>query len=366
MKKFLVSLTVVFFVFAIATAAIAQEKNAPAMPAEKKAELKKAKPAKPAAITTPSDVKGKLMVYTSMKKPLMDKLKDAFTKKYPNISLNYYSAGAGKLKARVNVEREAGNIGADVLWTSEVTGFFNLKQKGLLQKYASPEASALNTTIDGSDAYFTPARLATLGIAYNTKEVKIPPKSWNDLLDSRFSGSFGIANPAFSGTAMISVAMLANTFGWDYFEKLKGNNAKIGKGSTEVVKDTASGKLQVSIGVDQIVVDEIRKGAPIGFVYPKEVLVIPSPVAIFKGAANLDAAKLFVDFVLSKEGQSIIVSSGTLPVRNDVPIPVELAALGLPAPKDATKRAMKINFAKTLAEKKLIIEKFNSIMHLRF
>jgi len=306
--------------------------------------------------------KEKLTVYTSMKEVLIGKLRDAFTQKYPNIDFDYYSAGAGKLMAKIAAERQSGKIAADVLWTSEIPDFYQLKNQGLLEKYLSPESSAILSPVKDPEGYFTPARLGTLGIAYNTKKVTDPPKSWQDLPDKRFKDGFGIANPALSGTAMVSLAMIVNNLGWDYIEKLKANGAKMGHGSGQVVDDTASGDLKASIAVDYIVIEKMEKKANIGFMFPQEMLVIPSPVAIIKGTPNVKAAQKFVDFLLSKEGQALIASTGTLPIREGIPL---VKGYGLVPPPEAVKRAMKIDYVKMINEKEAIIQKFTNIMRAK-
>src|SRR5512137_2119529 len=136
--------------------------------------------------------KEKLTVYTSMKEVLIGKLWDSFVKKYPDIDFDYYSAGAGKLMAKIATERQSGKIVADVLWTSEVPDFYQLKNQGVLEKYISPESKMIISPVKDPEGYFTPARLGTLGIAYNTKKVTNPPKSWQDMLDPRFKNGFGI------------------------------------------------------------------------------------------------------------------------------------------------------------------------------
>ena len=304
----------------------------------------------------------KLMVYTSMKESLIGQIRDAFAKKHPEIAFDYYSAGAGKLMAKIAAERQSGKLVVDVLWHSEVPDFYQLKKEGLLEKYISPETKNVKSTVKDPEGYFTAARLGTLGIAYNTKKITVPPKSWQDLFDARFKGNFGIANPALSGTAFMSIAMIVNTMGWDYIQKLKANGALVGQGSGQVVDDTASGDLKASLGVDYIVVDKMEKGATIGFFYPKEMLVIPSPVAIIKGTSNRAAAQKFIDFLLSKEGQTIIAASGTLPVRSDVPV---MKKYGLPPTDEAVRRAMKLDYLKTMSEKEAIIKKFDAIMRAK-
>ncbi|MEI7432514.1 MAG: iron ABC transporter substrate-binding protein, partial [Betaproteobacteria bacterium] len=74
----------------------------------------------------------KLFVYTSMKESMLGDIKIAFAKKHPEIKLDYQSAGAGKLMAKIAAERESGKILADVLWTSEIPDFYQLKAQGLL------------------------------------------------------------------------------------------------------------------------------------------------------------------------------------------------------------------------------------------
>jgi len=301
----------------------------------------------------------KLMLYTSMKESLIGKLRDAFVKKHPEVAFDYYSAGAGKLMAKVAAERQSGKLTVDVLWHSEVPDFYQLKKEGVWEKYVSPESKSLQSPVKDPDGFFTPARLGTLGIAYNTKKVTTAPKTWEDLLGPQFKGGFAIANPALSGTAMVSVAMLVNTFGWDYIQKLKANGAKMGAGSGQVVDDTASGDFKGSLAPDYIAIDKIKKGANMGLAYPKEMLVVPSPIAIFKGTPNLKAAQKFVDFLLSKDGQSIVASEGTLPIRADVAVETKY---GLPLADEAVKRAMRVDYLKVMGEKESIIQQFTKIM----
>ncbi|MCR4427594.1 MAG: extracellular solute-binding protein, partial [Firmicutes bacterium] len=233
------------------------------------------------------------------------------------------------------------------------------KSEGLLQRYVSPEAAAVVSPVTDTDGYFTAARLGTIGIAYNTNRVKVPPAVWTDLLKPEFKDGFGIANPAISGTAMVSVSMIAKNLGWDYIEKLRANGAKMGQGASQVVDDTAVGDLKACLAVDYIAINKIAEGAPLGFVYLDKIIVIPGPVAILKGTPNLEAAKLFVDFLLSREGQTIVAGSYTLPCRKDVPI---VEGVGLIPPQEAVKRAMSLDYIKLRAEKVEIIDRFVSIM----
>jgi iron(III) transport system substrate-binding protein len=311
---------------------------------------------------TTSPAAEKLMLYTSMKESLIGKIRDVFVKKNPDIAFDYYSAGAGKLMAKIAAERQSGKLTVDILWHSEVPDFYKLKQEGMLEKYVSPESENVRSPVKDPEGYFTPARLGTLAIAYNKKKIASPPKNWNDLLDARFTNGFGIANPALSGTSFVSVAMIVNTFGWEYFEKMAKNGAIMGQGSGQVVDDTASGDLLATIAPDYIAIDKIEKGANLGIVFPEEMLVIPSPIGIMKGTPNLKAAERFIDFLLSKEGQTLIAAEGTLPIRADVAIPPEILAMGMVTTDQAVQRAMKLDYIKTMDEKEAIIKKFSAII----
>ncbi|MBI4997034.1 MAG: ABC transporter substrate-binding protein [Rhodocyclales bacterium] len=301
----------------------------------------------------------KLLVYTSMKESMIGELKSAFAKRHPDIELDYQNGGTAKLMARIAAEREAGKVLADVLWTSDVTDFYHLKAQGALLAYTPLEIRSLANPFADYDGSFTAARLATLGLAFNTRFVKEAPRSWQDAYKATYKGAYGLANPALSGTAYLGVALLVRTFGWSYFEALHANGAKLGKGSAQLVEDTAAGDLLASLAIDYVVFDKIDKGGTLALVYPAELIVIPSPIAILKGGPNNEAAKKYVDFVLSRDGQAIIAGEGMLPVRADVVIPERY---NLPAVADAVKRAAKIDYPQLMAEREAIIKHFSEIM----
>ena len=224
---------------------------------------------KPAGSTAANSGK-KLIIYTSMKESLISGIVEGFKKKNPGIEVDYQSAGAGKLMAKIAAERQSGRILADVIWTSEVPDFYKMKQEGILAQYKSPVFKDVLNPFEDYDGDFTAARFGTLGIAINTDKIKTPPAQWSDLLKPEYKGAFGIADPALSGTAYMSVALLEKQFGWEFFEKLHGNQARIGKGSGQVIDDTASGELSASLAVDYITNDKVKKGAKIALYYPPE------------------------------------------------------------------------------------------------
>ena len=155
----------------------------------------------------------KLIVYTSMKESLIKGIVDGFKKANPGIDVDYQSAGAGKLMAKIAAERQSGKILADVIWTSEVPDFYNMKNEGILLNYKSPVEPETVNPFSDYDGSFHAARLGTLGIVINTDKIKTAPTQWSDLMKPDFKDRFGIANPALSGTSYMSVALLEKQFG---------------------------------------------------------------------------------------------------------------------------------------------------------
>lgn len=301
----------------------------------------------------------KLVIYTSMKESLIGGIIEGFNKKYPDIEVDYQSAGAGKIMAKLEAERQSGHLLADIIWTSEVPDFYEMKNQGLLEVFKPEALSEVLNPFDDYDGSFTAARLGTLGIVINTDKVETPPTSWGEIATNPlYKDAFGIADPALSGTALMSVALLEKQFGWDYFVNLKNNGAKKSKGSGRVVDDTADGNLNACLGVDYITAAKIDKGSALKMVYPNELLMVPSPVAIFKDAPNKDAAKKFVEYLLSKEAQQKVADAGTVPVRSDVTMPEKY---NLPTPEDALAKGIKIDYNEVLAHKEDTVQKFSDL-----
>lgn len=301
---------------------------------------------------------GELVVYTSMKASLMEKIKEDFERNHPGVTLSYESSGAGKIMARLAADREKGQSLADVIWTSEVPDFYALKSDGLLAPY-TPEnfKMALNPFPD-YDGSFTAVRLGTLGIAYNTDLIKTPPASWQDLAGPAYRDAFGIADPALSGTSYMSLSLLVSKFGWEYFEQLAANGLRTIPDSRQVIADVAEGKLAACLAVDYIARDLMAKGAPLALVYPPQMLVVPSPAAVLKNAPHPGPARAFMDYLLSKDAQSIIAGEGTLPVRPDVHLPERYA---LPLPASAMQRAIPIDYARLGSSKAETLAKYGQI-----
>ena len=307
----------------------------------------------------PSEQQTVLVVYTSMKDSLIAALADDFEDKHPDIATEILIDGAGSLMARIESEREEGAVQADVIWTSEVPDFYYLRDEGMLLWYSPADADKVLNPLEDTGGYFLPARLGTLGIAYNTDRIETPPESWSDLTGPAYTDDFAFADPTTSGTALMGVVALTEAFGEAFFRDLRANGAFVGQGSSQVVESVAEGGIAACLAVDYITFDKAKSGAPIALAYPPEMIVIPSPVAIFKDSSNAEAAKKFVDYLITPDAQRIIAGTGTLPALDGIAVP---DAYNIPPAAMAMARAIQVNDADMLTWKDEIVEAFLAIM----
>ncbi len=156
----------------------------------------------------------------------------------------------------------------------------------------------------------------------------------------------------------MSVALLEKQFGWTFFEKLKANQGRIGKGSGQVIDDTASGELSACLAVDYITNDKIAKGAHLALYYPPELLMAPSRWRYLRGGQSRRREEICG--LSSWQGSSDTdANEGTLSVRTDVKTP---AKFKMPDAADALKRSIKIDYLKMMASKEATIKKFSDTL----
>lgn len=299
-------------------------------------------------------VKGVVNLYTSVPMATATAIVNDFQKAYPDAKVELFRSGSTEVMTKIWAEKEAGAIKADVLWIADASVYYKMIEQGLLMKYKSPEAENVPAAMKDPDGYWTGARLINMIIAYNTKLVKTPPTSWYDL--QKFGKRACMPNPAYSGAAVIVVGTVANSWGWDFFKDMRKAGVMVVRGNSEAAAAVVAGEVDVGMTLDYIALGEKVKGAPIEFIWPKEgAFSIPSPVAILSTSKNADAAKTFVDYILSKRGQEFMVKESLMPIRGDVTGPA-----GLPNPKDV--KAISIPYRWIADNSESMLSEFDKIM----
>lgn len=125
-------------------------------------------------------------------------------------------------------------------------------------------------------------------------------------------------SPLTSGAATIHMAAITShpDLGWDYYEGLAAQGANPNGGNGGTYKAIAGGEKLYGFVVDFLPIRNKLDGAPVEFVFPEEgVSAVTEPAAILSTARNPDAAKAFVDFLISADGQQLAADMGYLPAH---------------------------------------------------
>lgn len=264
-----------------------------------------------------------LVLYTSQPNEDAQATVDAFKAANPGVEVEWVREGTTKLMAKLMAEIEAGNPVADVLLIADTVTMQRLKEAGQLLAYKSPEVANYDAALYDADGAYYSTKMITTGIIYNTS-ASTKPQGWQDLAKADAKGLVTMPSPLTSGAALIHAQTLAGIdgLGWDYYKALAENGATAAGGNGGVLKAVATGEKAYGMIVDFMAIREKAKGAPVEFVFPAEgVSAVTEPVGILKTAKNPEAAKKFVDFLISEEGQKTAVKMGYIPARNGVALP---------------------------------------------
>lgn len=312
---------------------------------------------KPAEAPKSQGPKGTVMIYTSIYPDIIEMVKPALKKQFPDLDIQWFQAGTEKVMAKVAGEIEAKKVQADLLMVADPSYYLTLKEQNLLLKYDSPNRKDVKLNKD-TEGYWTGVRISNMIIAYNTQKVSEAdaPKSFKDLLDPKWKGRIAMPSPLLSGTAYVTAGVLSDKYGWEYFEKLKTNGLKIEEGNSAIQNKLLRGEYHAVMILEENILKIAAKGEPVKVVYPADgTIVIPSPIAIFNTSKNQDAAKAVLDWWLSKEGQEVIVKGWMHSVRDDVQPPQ-----GAPALKTFADKATPPDWGKLSKENEKIKETFRS------
>ncbi|MCZ8185705.1 MAG: ABC transporter substrate-binding protein [Beijerinckiaceae bacterium] len=299
---------------------------------------------------------GRLVLYTSQPSQDAQQTIDAFRAKHPNVDISFVRDGTPRLMAKLRAEFQAGAPQADLLLIADSVTMESLKAEGRLLAHGAADVSAYPAGIHDPAKFWFATKLITTGIIYNTK-APFRPESWQDLMRPELRGQLVMPSPLNSGAALIHAATLTGSLpgGWEFYKQLKANNTLAGGANGDVLRQVAGGEKLVGMIVDFMPIREKAKGAPVEFVFPKEgVSAVSEPVAILASTKNEKAAKAFVDFLLSRDGQMLAARQGYLAAHPEVPVPA-----GFPDRKEI--RLMPFDPARTLADETRIRKTFADI-----
>jgi ABC-type Fe3+ transport system substrate-binding protein len=262
-------------------------------------------------------IEDKLVVVTSFPKDLTRKFKAAFEKKYPGTRVEMLKK---KTTAGIKyIQETASNNSSDLFWASAPDAFEVLKGDGLLQQYR-PKAPGIPEKvgaypINDPDGYYSGFAAAGYGIMWNKrylKAKKLPePREWEDLEKAVYHGHVGMSAPSRSGTTHLTVETLLQGDGWEQgwakWKFIAGNFKTVTERSFGVPDGVNSGAFGIGIVIDFFGLSSKASGFPVDFVYPTVTTLVPANVGVIRNAPHPQAAQAFIDFLLSDEGQTILL-----------------------------------------------------------
>ena len=263
---------------------------------------------------------GKLVAYLAMNAADAVTVQASFEKKYPQVKVELVRMGAPSILQRILTEYRGGKVIADV-----VLGFgfvhYELAQQKLLARYDSPERKSYVGQFKDPAGYWTNVMPIVHTIAYNPKLVANAdlPTRYSDLLQPKWQGKIGLN----SNNLMFLAAMISHfgrDAGIDYLQKLAGQAPQVRAGGTLLATLVAAGEFPLGLSINENNVENLKlKGAPVDWLKPADPFYGELvPIGIMAGANHPYASRLFIDYVLSKEGQELFRNMGKIPARPDV------------------------------------------------
>ena len=263
----------------------------------------------------------KLVIYCPHPLTFINPLVSEFEKQ-TGIKVEVVAAGAGELLKRV--ESEKSNPLGDIFWGGSLN---TMKPKAdLFEKYTSANEDKIQKAFKNTEGSLTRFTDIPSVIMVNTNlvgDMKI--EGYEDLLNPALKGKIAFADPSKSSSSYEHLINMLYAMGksdpekgWDYVSKLSANlDGKLLSGSSAVYKGVADGEYTVGLTFEEGGAQYVADGAPVKLVYMKEgVISKPDGVYIIKNA------KKFIDFITSKEAQTIIVQKlHRRSVRDDVEPP---------------------------------------------
>ena len=249
---------------------------------------------------------GRLVFYTANFAEIEQEIIKAFNKRFPEIRIEMVRAPGGQLITRFKTEAAANKLVADVM--SHTDRGLLLALNDMFIDYTPPNAADYREDARVSPKLWPTVTLAW-SIAYNAALVKNPPKNWMDLTKDEYKGKLiGQVVAPSGGTTWTRSMFERQVLGESYWAKQAALGIVHFPSGAPASDSLVRGEIQIAPLLYNIVFTKMKDGAPLDFVFPPEgVPIIPYAEGIPKTAANQNAARLFINWRLSVEGQKFMI-----------------------------------------------------------
>jgi iron(III) transport system substrate-binding protein len=286
---------------------------------------------------------GEVVWYTTTREAYTKKMSEFWKQKFPEVKLTILRKQSPQLVQTIEAEIAAGKPRADILTSALAYTGIEFKGKGYYMPYKPVNFDKIDAKFKDADGHWIAQHMTLLLGAYNTKAIdkKDLPKRFSDLLDPKWKGKLLSAHPSTSGSHSGFYGGVVNenlNGGWEFLKKLKEQDVMFVRGNAEAARMVVAGERPLGISISSANLFVARsKGQPIDvFTYEDGVIVNNPPEGIMKFTKHPNAAKLFIEWKFSEEGQTQLSEWGEYwPVLKGIPGPAgapDLSKVKLIAP----------------------------------
>ena len=271
------------------------------------------------ALVKGAQAEGELAVYGAMRVDELSQLLKVFNKRYPFLKLNMARLAGRRVVTRIETEYRAGRHTVDI-----AGGFANiahsLKVGGLIDPYYSPERRFFPLKNNDKEGYFAPSYITPVVLGFNPKIVSRAdlPKTYEELLNPKWKGKLFMDEEDYDWFVVI-MRQFGRSKGLDFMKKLAANDIAVRRSRILQLQMIVAGERPIGIALHgNSLLDFKDKGAPIDYVILEPYFAKPSEIMIGRYAPHPHAAALFLDWILSEEGQSLQSSFGRIVARKGI------------------------------------------------
>ena len=262
---------------------------------------------------------GEMVFYTTMTLDQSKQVVDRFQKKYPFINPTLFRTGGGPLLNKILTEARGGRYAWDIV-VGRAEMVVPLMERNLLASYRSPETKMIDDDLVDKEGYWTSYYVIAYVLGWHTKLVKRDevPRTYDALVDPKWKGG----QLSFDNEAYGMLQGLMRAWGREkaiaYFKRIAAIDPSMKRGNTERVALAVAGEYPLTVSYNQTFERMVARGAPIDWVALEPAVVSSFPIMLAAKAPHPNAARLYYDFSLSKEGQEMLRGMQRIPVRKDV------------------------------------------------
>ncbi len=247
-----------------------------------------------------------------------------FSARYPGIAVTAIRTTGQVAYTRLQQELKNNTPQCDVYSSTDIAQYISLKGRNAIARYDAHNAGQLGPLFQGlgDPGYYYPATATLQVLACHATLVKPEdrPTRFLDLTDPKWRGRVAVGHPAFSAYFAQWALLMTQKHGPSFLEKLAANKPRIGRSGNDPIAAITGGEALIGTTPTSTATQFIRKGNPIVFIYPEDGAVLTvGPAAILASAPHPNAARLFLEWLLSPEFAAACAEVNIEPVRADAP-----------------------------------------------